>query len=233
MAKTSRTEIIAAARDVMRDKGYAGMSMQELANRVGLLKGSLYSHFSCKESLVPDVLALTQADMFENNELTGDWRNDYTKALESMVHMLATHHRCIGLHLAYGLDGTSPLLVQAVKDFFDNIQTHLNTLLQQGVEADLAAALAQESITAIEGATLWLVLEQNDAPLQLAKKRLLARAASLATAPPEDAVCQLLNQHLGDWRTANLAERSLAEQVIAAQSEADQLRAALEAASCG
>ena len=54
--------IVDEARELFRNRGYAGMSMQDLAERVGLKKPSLYTRFASKESLVPEVLALTLAE---------------------------------------------------------------------------------------------------------------------------------------------------------------------------
>jgi AcrR family transcriptional regulator len=47
-----RDEILQAAGTLMHEKGYAAMSMDELANQVGISKPTLYSHFTTKEELV-------------------------------------------------------------------------------------------------------------------------------------------------------------------------------------
>ena len=232
MAKTSRAEIVEIARDLMRDKGYAGTSMKELADRVGLLKGSLYSHFTSKEELVPEVLALTYAQTFGECIPSGNWQSDYMEALERMVKMLSNNRRCIGIQMAYGSDETTPKLAQAARRFFVDIKTLLETLLGQGLDAELASSLAMDTITFVEGAMLWLTLDNNDSPLQSVKKSLLDRVAGYAAEQPEDYVCQLLDQSVGDWRRASLAERKLAERAAEAEDDALKVRAALEAASC-
>jgi len=236
MAKTSRHEIVAVARDLMRAKGYAGTSMKDVADRVGLLKGSLYSHFASKEELVPEVLSLTFGEAFRGLTPTGDWRRDYAAALDSFVTLLTANHRCIGLHLAYGLDETSPVLKQAVRTFFRDISSFLEELLCQELDADLACDFARDTVTAIEGATLWLVLHGNDLPMQAARKALLTRADSYAAEPPSDGACRILDQMIGDWRRASLAEKRLAARAAEAEDELLTVRAALagqiEAESC-
>lgn len=232
MTKTSRAEIISIARDLIRDKGYAGTSMKELANRVGLLKGSLYSHFTSKEKLVPEILALTYAQTFGTCTPSGDWRSDYATTLDRMVEMLTAHRRCVGLHLAYGMDGAAPEFAQAVRKFFNDICTLLETLLRQELDADIASSLALDTVTFVEGATLWLVIENNDAPMQSVKKNLLARIANYAQDSPDEHVRRILDQTVGNWRLASRAERELAERVSAAEDDALKVRAALEAASC-
>jgi TetR/AcrR family transcriptional regulator, cholesterol catabolism regulator len=45
-------EIFTAAIEVFSEKGYSAASLQDVADRVGLLKGSLYHYISAKESLL-------------------------------------------------------------------------------------------------------------------------------------------------------------------------------------
>ncbi len=217
MAKTSRAEIIAAARDLIRDKGYAGTSMKDVAEQVGLLKGSLYSHFASKEELVPEVLGLTFDEIFSEMEPSGDWRADYEAALDRLIAMLMAHRRCIGFHLAYGLDETSPVLQEAVATFFLDIRVFFRDLIQRGVDITLAELLALDTMTAVEGATLWLALYGNADPIQDARSALLARADSLAAEEPDEKTRQLLDRMMGDWRRASLTEKRLAARVVEAE----------------
>jgi len=235
MAKTSRAEIVAAARDLMRDKGYAGTSMKDVADRVGLLKGSLYSHFASKEELIPEILSLTGGEIFGTLEPSGDWHADYRAALDSLAGTLVRNCRCVGLHLAYGLDAASPAR-QAVRRFFLDLRSRLEQLLGQGLDADLAASFALDTVTAVEGATLWLALDGDDGPMRAARTSLSARADSYAAEPPPEDARQLLDRFVGDWRNASLAEKHLATRLLAAEAELMTARAALagriEAESC-
>jgi AcrR family transcriptional regulator len=45
-------EIVAAAAKVFRDKGYHAATVRDIAEAVGILKGSLYHHFESKEALL-------------------------------------------------------------------------------------------------------------------------------------------------------------------------------------
>jgi AcrR family transcriptional regulator len=54
-----RQEIIDAAADVFRRRGYSDASVQEIADAVGLLKGSLYHYIDSKEDLLFAVLTQT------------------------------------------------------------------------------------------------------------------------------------------------------------------------------
>lgn len=50
------SHVMAAAVAVMSEKGYAATSIQEVADRVGVLKGSLYHYFNSKEELLYRIL---------------------------------------------------------------------------------------------------------------------------------------------------------------------------------
>jgi TetR/AcrR family fatty acid metabolism transcriptional regulator len=52
--------ILQAAEEVLLEKGYHEMSIDEIAARVGIAKGTVYLHFASKEELV---LALVERDM--------------------------------------------------------------------------------------------------------------------------------------------------------------------------
>ncbi|WP_338091253.1 helix-turn-helix domain-containing protein [Pelotomaculum isophthalicicum] len=51
-----RDEIIQVAGELFRRLGYAETSMKDIADKVGILKGSLYYHFSSKEELLNEVI---------------------------------------------------------------------------------------------------------------------------------------------------------------------------------
>ena len=58
----SREDILRAAAQVFRKHGFHGTSMQQIADAVGLQKGSLYHHIASKEELLHEVMmaGLTQ-----------------------------------------------------------------------------------------------------------------------------------------------------------------------------
>ena len=52
----NRRLLLDAARDVFRDLGYAGASLDEIADRAGFSKGAVYSHFRSKADLFLSLL---------------------------------------------------------------------------------------------------------------------------------------------------------------------------------
>lgn len=57
-AQGSRQDILAVAARMMRERGFADMSLRDLAGAVGMKAGSLYYHFSSKEDLATEVMRL-------------------------------------------------------------------------------------------------------------------------------------------------------------------------------
>src|SRR3990170_235739 len=54
--RMQREEILAAAAQIFRDKGYHATSMQDIAEAVHLQKGSLYHHIRSKEEILASLL---------------------------------------------------------------------------------------------------------------------------------------------------------------------------------
>lgn len=62
IAKTSETEILAAARQLVRQNGVDGLSMRDVADAVGIRAPSLYKRFDNRESLLRAVRAQVQEE---------------------------------------------------------------------------------------------------------------------------------------------------------------------------
>jgi TetR/AcrR family transcriptional regulator, cholesterol catabolism regulator len=64
-SEATRQSILHAAAGLFRQRGYAEVSLRDIAQAVGMKTGSLYYHFSSKESLVEEILALGTQGAFE------------------------------------------------------------------------------------------------------------------------------------------------------------------------
>lgn len=179
--KTNLDTIISEARELFRDHGYAGASMQDLANRVGIKKPSLYTRFPTKESLVPEVLALSMREIFADlPDATAPWLDRYEAVLRRIAGILGDRRRCVGLHLAYGINDETPDATEAVRTFFRAQRDGMAQILMAAFTKDMAQAMATDALTRLEGATLWMVIDGDQQPLQRAVTSLLAEARSRA-----------------------------------------------------
>ncbi|GLB60679.1 TetR/AcrR family transcriptional regulator [Cytobacillus sp. NCCP-133] len=66
-----REAILEAAVELFAEKGYSQTSMQEIADRVGISKGSLYSFFTSKEDLIISIYEHYQQLVFERVFIVG------------------------------------------------------------------------------------------------------------------------------------------------------------------
>lgn len=58
-ARLRRSEVVEVAASVFAARGYSGASLQEIADRLGILKGSLYHYIDAKEDLLLEVVQRT------------------------------------------------------------------------------------------------------------------------------------------------------------------------------
>ena len=175
--KTTLEQIVVEARELFRERGYAGASMQDLAERVGLKKASLYTRFASKEALVAPVLALTLEETFaDGSDASADWLEAYENVLKRIADALTDRVRCVGLHLAYGVGDDAPDALKAVRDYFNVLRDGLAVILRQKLSAKLANTVATDALVRLEGATLWIVVAQDAQPMQRALKVLIAEA---------------------------------------------------------
>ena len=61
-AEATRELLVATARDVFTERGYAATSIDDIVQRAGVAKGSLYHHFDGKEAIFRAVYESVQAE---------------------------------------------------------------------------------------------------------------------------------------------------------------------------
>lgn len=95
----SRAKIIAAARQLFYEKGFAQSSMQDLANAAGVLKGNLAYYFSSKEAILSEVVGVQRCNlemMFAGFEQTSETPQAAILLFIDMVEKSATQLKNFG-----------------------------------------------------------------------------------------------------------------------------------------
>ena len=59
--QATRDKLVAAARDVFAERGFAGTRMGDLADAAGVSHGTVYTYFDTKEDVLLAVLAAVRA----------------------------------------------------------------------------------------------------------------------------------------------------------------------------
>ena len=84
-AKTSYQQIVATARQLIEEQGLDSLSMQTVAEGVGIRAPSLYKHVHNRAQLIRSVVEYTQAELGETLALAAQM-NDPTADLRAMVY---------------------------------------------------------------------------------------------------------------------------------------------------
>lgn len=114
----TRTQIVRVARELMQTRSYLGFSFQDIADRVGIRKASLYHHFPSKEVLGVEVL---RESLRAFEEWSAGLGGTPQEQLAAYIHMYRKTLRagqavCPGGSMAPGWDCINDELRQAVRD---------------------------------------------------------------------------------------------------------------------
>ncbi|MGH2838481.1 MAG: TetR/AcrR family transcriptional regulator [Thermoleophilaceae bacterium] len=77
--EATRAALVAAARELFAERGYAGVGTEEIVGRAGVTRGALYHHFTDKEDLMRAVLHDLNRELAETSATaalkeTDQWR---------------------------------------------------------------------------------------------------------------------------------------------------------------
>ena len=86
----TRRRILDAATELFRDRGYAGTSIRDIADSLGITKAALYYHFTCKDDMLDALVAPTvEAIEVFIEEAEAAEANDPAVLLRRFVEILA------------------------------------------------------------------------------------------------------------------------------------------------
>ncbi|SHN38326.1 TetR/AcrR family transcriptional regulator [Cryptosporangium aurantiacum] len=78
-------ELFAVATDIFHEKGYEGASLQDIADRLGMLKGSLYYYIHSKEDLLFEVINEVHRQGLENIVALASQPGDPLQKLRNVI----------------------------------------------------------------------------------------------------------------------------------------------------
>ena len=107
-AKPRKEEILDVATRLFAERGYEGTSMNDVAERVGMRKASLFYHFATKDALYEAVLdrlvASLQAALEAIYVSSGTYQDRLDAVTETVVTVLSTHPYAARLLLREAMD---------------------------------------------------------------------------------------------------------------------------------
>jgi TetR/AcrR family transcriptional regulator, transcriptional repressor for nem operon len=168
MSKTSRDEILKAARLAAQAHGYTGLNIRGLADEVGIKAASIYYHFPGKAELGAAVAQRYWEDTARDLEALRETEGDALKSLRRYPHIfrrsLESQNRlCMGSFMSAEYDDLPEPVIKEIQKFADVNVAWLNTQLQ---EAGIASAedgekRARAIFSAVSGAQL-MARSRND-----------------------------------------------------------------------
>lgn len=133
--------IIDVAEEVLLEKGYYETSMDEIASRVGIAKGTIYIHFPCKEDLVAAVFERNMRTFLEQvdeiiqgqgtprKKLEALLQTVYTGFFSKQAQLLSSMYNAIDLKRALENKGGS------MKELWNALVIRVTALLEEGKAA--------------------------------------------------------------------------------------------------
>lgn len=166
----TRATLIATARKVFSEQGYADTSMDDMTAQAGLTRGALYHHFGDKKGLLAAVTAQIDAEMDARLQAISDAAKDPWQGFRQRCHAylqmaLEPEIQRIVLRDARAvLGGASP---DSQRHCLDSMQALLDHLIAQGVVARAdPRALAALIYGSLAEAAFWIADgEDGDARL--------------------------------------------------------------------
>jgi AcrR family transcriptional regulator len=170
-ADDTRTRILAAARELFAERGYAATSLADIASAVGLTKTAVAYHFHPKDKLAAELLAPCADDMLT---LLGAEFADRPAFVEALVGFIVRHRAVIRLLMEdiSGADDAAPGSPgEAIRTFRDELLARLT-----GPEPTAEDRLRG---WAVIGALQWGVVQTMDLPQDQVHATLLRAALAI------------------------------------------------------
>lgn len=159
MASNKQAEIVVAAIRLFQQKGFHATSMQDIADAVGLQKGSLYHYISSKEDLlvviIHDAIAQYNARLAEIKAMDLSARERLEYAVKAHVQGIAANLGMLTIFLreSYALN---PDQQQVIAEASDRYNQMFEDLLVEGIRSGEVRDLDPKLVTrTVLGACNW------------------------------------------------------------------------------
>lgn len=131
-------QILRVAEEVLLEKGYHETSMDEIATRVGIAKGTVYLHFPSKEDLVTTLFERDMLKFFQNFDATIAPESTASAKLEAILRLMYGGVYSRRMRLLYSMYNSADMrrIFQAKKvcmlDMWEQVSQRINSLLEEG-----------------------------------------------------------------------------------------------------
>jgi AcrR family transcriptional regulator len=154
-------EVLEAAARVFHEKGYESTSIQDIAEAVGILKGSLYYYIRSKEDLLYEIIKAVHEDALANVRFVDEMEGDPLQKMRAFVttHLVFNAENLtkmgVFFHDFRSLSGERRATIVEARDIYDEL---VRRLIREGQQEDMICPdIDPKSVTfAIMGALNWI-----------------------------------------------------------------------------
>ena len=145
-------EILEAAAQVFHEKGYESTSIQDIADSVGILKGSLYYYITSKEDLLFEIIQGVHEEALKNLDRTAAVEGDALQKIRAFVVIHVTHNALNLVKMAVffqdfrSLNGERRQLIVEERDMYD---AFLRDLIRRGQDEGVVCPDIEPKLAAI------------------------------------------------------------------------------------
>ncbi|HYD88141.1 MAG TPA: TetR/AcrR family transcriptional regulator [Vitreimonas sp.] len=190
MARVSsaREDMLSAAVELFRERGYEGVGVAELLSKSGAPRGSLYFHFpGGKEQIGAEVVARVGAVVAARFRELHESGVDIDTFIERVFKTTAKECKerqykasCPMAAIATGFGNDNPKLAAAVRTAFSSWEAEMRNAAQaRGMSEADATVFASAMLAAMEGAFVTSKALESSAPHKNASRAIQALAAAL------------------------------------------------------
>ena len=147
-----KSEILEAAARVFHEKGYESTSIQDIADSVGILKGSLYYYITSKEDLLYEIIQDVHEEALKNLDLISGLEGTALQKIRAFVVVHFTHNaeNLVKMGVFFkdfrSLGGERRRIIVEERDKYD---TFLRDLIRQGQKDGTVCRDVDAKLTAI------------------------------------------------------------------------------------
>ena len=161
----TKEEILEAAAQIIREKGFHAASMQDIAKAVDLRKASLYHHVSSKQEILVDLLDLALAQLNQHIEavVVEDLPADekFRKALRAYLNYTAENLDLAAILLLEHRSLEPEYRARHIP-LRDQYESYWQQIIEEGIQEGIFETLdVQLAVKAVLGVANWTVMWLN------------------------------------------------------------------------
>jgi AcrR family transcriptional regulator len=153
----TKKRILEKSHDMFQNYGYSKVTMEEIAQNLGISKKTLYKHFTNKEHVLRELVTSVKADLEEKFEkIFTDETSDFIQKLQYVLEVIGESIKRMQGHLTQDLINNHPDIWKSIQEFKrQKSHAQFTKLIDQGMkEGYIKADIHSQIIVLIYSAAI-------------------------------------------------------------------------------